>query len=944
MTSDNPDPVVSPTSPRLGERKASHHIRAPSVPDLVGKLVGTDRKAAEQQGINFQGDSVDFQSPLQNDVVLLCELLMNIIKEHAGIAGGTPERLASIIEELLDASREYFQKPTEQSFDTLVGLVRQLSAPNDMLEVARVFHEFLTLAGFDGKTIRDTLLKQEIELVLTAHPTQAARRTLLDKYFKIAELLEFRDKTVLTPDEKAEVRLSIRREILAAWRSNTVRRIKPTPEDEARNGLMVLETSLWTALPAFANTVDHALESIGQEPLPINKSLITFGSWIGGDRDGNPYVTSEVTREVIKISRWRAATLIYAEVDKLMWELSMTKGSSELEAAISSVDAETIIQSSRKTNLTFSRGNIPRDEPYRLLLAPLRDRCKITEEYLSQAIGVAHPPEVPAGFISDAEDLMGPLQICYRSLVEVGDIDIANGRLKSLLRRISAFGLSLIKLDVRQESERHAEVIDAITQWLKLGSYKEWSEEKKQEWLIQELQSRRPLVPANWPHDVADTEHVSANATEVIDTFRMLATVGTDSLGGYVISMAKLPSDVLAVSLLQKTVGIQHPMRVVPLFETKSDLEGSTETVERLLSVDWYREEINGHQEVMLGYSDSAKDGSRLTSVWSLYRTQEELVRTCDKHGVQLTLFHGRGGSVGRGGGPQHLAILSQPSGTIQGRMRITIQGEIIDHHFGHQATAEQTLERYTTATLIAQLAPPAEPKPEWRELIGRMSEISCDHYRNVVRETADFTPYFRSATPIGEIGQMNIGSRPAKRKATGGIDTLRAIPWIFAFTQTRLHLPVWLGFDAAIAAIKESGELELLRDMYQNWPFFKSTVDLIQMVLAKADAQICGYYDNRLAPSSVQYIGADLRVRLSRCIALIQEVIQGDRLLAADPVVRRAIEARIPFTDPLNLIQVEVLRLLREHEEDGAGEDPVLRDTMSVTIQGIAAGMGNTG
>ncbi|KAJ1570096.1 hypothetical protein HK096_001732 [Nowakowskiella sp. JEL0078] len=939
---------------------------------------------------------VEFNRALERDVQLLTSILTDVIRYHPGVAGGVPGHLAEIASEILEASLKYNTDHTDESFQTLAELIREkLNEPRDYLEVARSFHEILILAeiaerqhrirrwrgyrrgenqlsyrqtfqdafemlkekGFTPEDIRNSLLKQNIELVLTAHPTQASRRTMLAKYQKIAELLEVRDKTVLTPQEMSEISFSLRREILGAWRSNTVRRIKPTPEDEARNGLAVIEQSIWHAMPGMIRNLNAALVEIGQEALPPTQSLVTFGSWIGGDRDGNPYVTAEVTQEVIKLARWRGAVLIYQEINELMMELSMGTATDEFTEYALKYDVKTLAEKGRKTNWTFSRfvnfslridsslnlyfrGNIPTDEPYRLVLAPLRDRAKVTEEYLSSVIGLTDIPTPPEGFIFEISEILDPLQECYNSLIQTGDNIIADGRLRDLIVRLGSFGLTLVKLDIRQESERHKEAIDAITTWLEMGSYSEWPEEEKQEFLLKELQNKRPLVPYHWP-DVPGAENVSSNVREVMSTFRTLTIVGNDALAAYVISMAQYPSDILAVQLLQKVSRMKQPMRVAPLFETKADLERAADTIERLLSVPWYVENIKGHQEVMIGYSDSAKDAGRLTSVWQLYKSQEDLVKTCEKYGVKLTLFHGRGGSVGRGGGPQHLAILSQPSGTVQGRMRITIQGEIIDNHFGHVPTAESTLERYTTATLIASLAPPEEPKQEWRDLMQEMSDISCDEYRKVVRETPDFTPYFRAATPISEIGVMNIGSRPAKRKATGGIDTLRAIPWVFAFTQTRLQLPVWLGVDSAFSKIKEDGRMGELQEMYKQWPFFRSLVDLIQMVLAKSDARIAGYYDERLVSPEFLPVGVKLRERLTVVQELVREVAEVEQMLDNEPVVSRAIESRTPFITPIHLIQAEILKMSRT-DEDGA--DEILVDTMVVTIQGIAAGMGNTG
>ncbi|KAJ3401223.1 hypothetical protein HDV05_000608 [Chytridiales sp. JEL 0842] len=433
----------------------------------------------------------------------------------------------------------------------------------------------------------------------------------------------------------------------------------------------------------------------------------------------------------------------------------------------------------------------------------------------------------------------------------------------------------------------------------------------------------------------------------------MLATVGNDALGAYIISMARLPSDVLAVLVLQKACGIKKLLRVVPLFETKQDLENASSTINRLFSVPYYRTLITtvfeNTQEIMLGYSDSSKDSGRLTSAWQLYRTQEDLVETCKKYGVELVLFHGRGGSVGRGGGPQGLAILSQPDGTVMGRMRVTIQGEIIDQHFGLTGTAEQTLERYTTATLISTLAPPEPPKPEWRVLMSQMSEIACDHYRKTVYDTPDFYPYFVAHTPIQELGSMYIGSRPARRKVGTNITHLRAIPWVFSFTQTRAHVPVWLGIAEALNRMLKDGKEAELKEMYQNWMFFRSLISLIQMVLAKADFKIWDYYDSRIVPENLRPMGATLRQELQALISTILSITNQPSILADDPVVRRAVCGRFPFTDPLNLIQVEVMKRVRESADlspstADLGYEKTLFDTLVVTIQGIAAGMGNTG
>jgi len=980
----------SATSPTNGNGKKSTHDEI-SLNDVFRQLFQSHSDTYLQNHAGGSAKPVDFEAPLIADVKLFSLLLMTTIREHEGLGRGCKARLADRIEDLVSATHAYHVSGAENDFQKLLAIVKKFSSVEDFLEVARAFEEFLSLAelsekqhrvrrwrgyyrgesdlvfrhtcqdafsqlrekGYSPEDIRKSLLTQKLELVLTAHPTQAMRRTILSKYTKIGKLLETRDKTNMTPSEYRLFLESLYREVVSVWRSNTVRRIKPTPEDEARGGLNTVERILWHAIPEHMKTVDNALLEIGAEPLPPTCCVISFGSWIGGDRDGNPYVTADVTLEVIKLSTWRAVHLYYKEVDALLFELSMTRCSADFQKLVDSLPSTDMNGTFKATHWDFHRGNIPKDEPYRLLLAPLREALKRTEDYLASIIHIRTPPPLPENVIRSITQIKDPLLAIYDSLVASGDAIIANGKLKDVLRRITCFGLSLVKLDIRQESDRHAEAIEGICNYLNLGSYLNWTEEQKQAWLIQELESKRPLVPNNWPEKDAS---VNDNIKEVFSTFKMLSAVGSDSFGTYVISMAQKPSDVLAVYLLQKTSECKSYIPVAPLFETKKDLQNAPATIEKLLSVDWYKNKIHGVQEVMLGYSDSAKDSGRFASVWELFRAQELLLKTTEKFGIKLLLFHGRGGSVSRGGGPQHLAILSQPPGTVQGRMRITIQGEIIDSHFGLPPIALQTMERYTTATLIHTLTPPVHPSSKYREIMTELSETSCQHYRKIVYGEPNFIDYFRTATPISELGTMNIGSRPSKRKSTGGVETLRAIPWVFAFTQNRLNLPVWLGIGVAFQQQIEKGNLTLLQEMYRNWPFFRSTLNLIQMVLAKCNPRITKYYDELLVPSSVKHLGESLLAELSLCTELILKITEQKTLLEQDPVVKRAIEPRIPFTDVLNIIQAELLHYSRsEPEKNGITgiqnnqktqeeKEQLVRDTLIATIQGIASGMGYVG
>jgi phosphoenolpyruvate carboxylase len=400
--------------------------------------------------------------------------------------------------------------------------------------------------------------------------------------------------------------------------------------------------------------------------------------------------------------------------------------------------------------------------------------------------------------------------------------------------------------------------------------------------------------------------------------------------------MASRASDVLTVELLQKLAGNTHPQRVVPLFETTAALQRAGEVLDALLALPWYRARIAGHQEVMIGYSDSAKEAGRVAAAWSLYRAQEDVVAACGRHRVRLTLFHGRGGSVGRGGGPTHLAIRSQPPGSIDGRLRVTEQGEMIQAKFGLVDIAVRTMEVYTTATLEATLAPPSQPAPEWRSLMERLSDCARTSYRRVVYDHPRFLDYFHLATPESELRALHIGSRPPKRSGGDDVGSLRAIPWQFAWTQTRLLLPSWLGVEDALAGASDQ---PLLKRMYADWPFFQSTLDLIEMVLAKADARIAAEYDRRLVPTPLRPLGAELRSRLARATAAVLSVTGHREPADSTPVLRRSIDVRNPYVDPINLVQIELLARLRQ-----SPGTPELMRAFAATVNGIAAGMRNTG
>lgn len=876
----------------------------------------------------------EIDARLREDVHQLGELLGNTISlQHGAAFLDKIER----IRKGAKASRRGSSEGAEQLSATL----NQLD-DDELLPVARAFNQFLNLAniaeqyhrvrrrapgepepfedniladllqrlsahGHKGEALARQVGRLDIELVLTAHPTEVARRTLIQKYDAIAEQLAAGDHSDLSPGEREQVKQRLQRLIAEAWHTEEIRRSRPSPVDEAKWGFAVIEHSLWHAIPNVLRKADQVLHSATGLHLPLDAAPIRFASWMGGDRDGNPNVTATVTREVLLLARWMAADLYLRDVDNLAAELSMQQASPALLARIGESA-----------------------EPYRSLLKQLRERLRATRSWAQAALHEQIP--APAAVLQDNRELLEPLTLCYQSLHECGMGVIADGPLLDCLRRAATFGLFLVRLDVRQDSSRHAAAMSEITDYLGLGRYAEWDEEARLAFLLQELENRRPLLPGHFKP--------SGETEEVLATCREVARAPAASLGSYVISMAGAASDVLAVQLLLKEAGLQRPMRVVPLFETLADLDNAGPVISRLLALHGYRARLHGPQEVMIGYSDSAKDAGTTAAAWAQYRAQETLVQVCREQQVELLLFHGRGGTVGRGGGPAHAAILSQPPGSVAGRFRTTEQGEMIRFKFGLPDIAEQNLNLYLAAVLEATLLPPPSPEPAWRELMDKLASDGVSAYRAVVREHPQFVAYFRQATPEQELGRLPLGSRPAKRRE-GGVESLRAIPWIFAWTQTRLMLPAWLGWEAALNNALQRGEGELLAQMRAQWPFFRTRIDMLEMVLAKADESIALLYDQRLVESTLQPLGAHLRGLLSQAVVAVLGLTGQSQLLAHSPETLESISVRNTYLDPLHLLQAELLA--RSRSRDNQADSP-LEQALLVSVAGIAAGLRNTG
>lgn len=890
----------------------------------------------------------DPHAALRDDVRLLGQLLGEVLQQQAGQA---------LFEQI-----ETIRGLAKHARDGRVGAEQQLNAlltrlPDEaLLPVCRAFTQFLNLANIAEQYHRvrrrrawqhvhdapaqpaslaellpralqqhrpeqvwQAVLDLDIELVLTAHPTEISRRTLIQKYDQIALGLQRLDQYKLTPAERIQQQQQLKCHITNAWHTDEIRKHKPTPIDEAKWGFTAIEQTLWHAVPDFLRQLDRdVFQQLGRH-VPLDHCPIRFASWMGGDRDGNPNVRHAITHEVLLLARWQAADLLYQDVDALRWTLSMQACSPALRQIVGEHS----------------------QEPYRDVLREVRDRLARTRDWAQAAI--LGEFNLPDDIYLDDADLLRPLQLCYDSLVASGLADIAQLDLLDLIRRVHCFGLSLLKLDIRQDSTRHLSALNAITDYLKLGHYAEWSETDKQAFLLRELQNPRPLLPRQL-HAQPEQLIEQPDIQEVLATFRTIAQHPNSSFGAYIISMASQPSDILAVMLLQKEAEVAPFLRVVPLFETLADLEQAADCLDALLSIEWYKQAIHGQQEIMIGYSDSAKDAGFLAANWAQYQAQEALTAVAARHGVQLTLFHGRGGSVSRGGAPTHQALLAQPPHSVQGKIRVTEQGEMIRFKFGMHDIALRNLELYSAATLEASLLPPPEPKPEWRVLMQQLTQHSVQIYRDLVRGDPDFIRYLRQITPELELQRLPLGSRPARRQTGGGIESLRAIPWVFAWTQIRLMLPAWLGTGQALTQALQQQQHQTLHEMATEWPYFQTVLSMLEMVLAKADAQIAAYYEQQLTDDpALQHVGHGLRQRLADCVSVLLQITEQQQLLQQQPVLKRSINVRTPYILPLHMLQAELMRRCREQHAQPA-QLAIYDQALMVTIAGIAAGLRNTG
>jgi len=749
-----------------------------------------------------------------------------------------------------------------------------------------------------------------IGIVLTAHPTEVKRRTLIQKYHKITEIMDQRDLLKNKPSRLKILDKKLYDEFTIIWNTDDLKRFKPTPVEEARWGLAVIEDSLWETIPKVYRRLNAIFIKHMGKSLPKNFNPIEFGSWMGGDRDGNPNVTSTTTKEVILLSRWEAAKLYEKELTKLISGLSMEKCSKKIL---------------KITGKTY--------EPYRVFLRPLRDKMRITHRHIERHL-VANKPLNRKKLLSSKEDILKPLRVIRESLEQNQSENIASGELLDLMRRAKCFGINLAKIDIRQESSRHAQLLAEFLKRNNGSNYLAWDEDKRIKYLSNAIKTNKKTFK-NFIFKKKENN-------EVWSTFKILAEEPPECLGAYVISMTSAASDILAVYLMQKEANIENKLRVVPLFETLQDLKNGKFIMEKLFSLGWYRKLIRNQQEIMIGYSDSSKDAGKLSASWHQYKLQEEVLKIAKKYKIQLTFFHGRGGSAGRGGGPIQATMRSQPPKSVYGRIRITDQGEMIQQKYGYEPLAKYNLCSYIGSVMQATLNPPPNPKDSWRNLIEKMTKISTAAYRKNINENSDFIRYFKTVTPHLALGKLSIGSRPSKRKNVDNIQSLRAIPWVFAWTQIRLMLPAWLGTGDALKYSSVKKYKKILIDMEKNWPFFNSTMDILDMVISKVDPEISEVYENNLADKKLKEVGHKLRSEFD-VIKRLNKYITPVEILNQRKKFRTTVLVRNIYSEVLNILQAVVMSKIL-NKKLKTDDKKYLNDAMMTSIAGISAAMKNTG
>jgi phosphoenolpyruvate carboxylase len=802
--------------------------------------------------------------------------------------------------------------------------------------VVAALHE----SGATGDDLADVLDNAELRLVMTAHPTEARRRTTIDKLARVFGVLRELDERSQTPATDARRRLLAT--VQELWGSDDLRAAELTVSDEVRGGLIHFSSTLADAIPRIYRDLEEAVAEFYPDAAdrpPTVPPLLSFGSWIGGDRDGNPFVTPETTVAALELMREQCLRLLESRLEQLAGRLSLSERLTGPAPGL-----EPILASGRKRfpELAQRLAGLNPEEPYRRALTFMRERIRATQARA-------------AGAYVEPEELLSDLRRVESSLCQGQGALTAGSDLHDVIRQVEVFGFHFARLDIREHARVHRRALAEIYGALGVcADYEGLSEDARLALLQAQIADRRPLIPT-------DIDRFSEITQETIRTFRTLRTTLEDRDRGaiqtYIVSGSEGPADILEALLLMKEAslcragGAMARLRVVPLFEAGATLRAAPQTMERLLAMPVYREALRAvgdEQEIMIGYSDSNKDVGYLASAWAAYTAQVRLAEVLAPHGVSWCFFHGRGGAVGRGGGPTNGAILSLPPGTVRGRLKMTEQGEVLTAKYAVPEIAHRELELAASATLATRRARPHHESERFERLLAEMAEDSAAVYRSIVHDDPDFVAFFEAVTPVHEIGRLRLGSRPAKRTEAGGIEDLRAIPWVFSWTQSRIVLPAWLGLGTALRHARERHGLDLLRRMAAEWPFFTSVLSNAEMGCAKADLGIARRYVELWDDAAARdRIWAPLEAELQRTIEELVLIGGGERLLDGEPVLQASIDRRNPFVDPLSFVQVELLRRLRgwAGSPTGSGEAAEQLGRVSLlTINGIASGLRNTG
>ncbi len=827
---------------------------------------------------------------------------------------------AQRVQALRERERAKYPEPIDESVTAAIATLKQRGWSRDLV----------------AQVLRDL----KIELVLTAHPTEAKRRTILSKLERLSQIVHALYNAEPFPHERAAYEAELIAEITALWLTQRARTTKPTVTDEVRTGLYFVERIFWDSLPGIYAELDAALQKYYPD-VAAPERWFTLASWTGGDRDGNPNVTTPITAETLRLHRGLAVERHRAAIQDLSRRLSMDARLVPLPRELQDWIAARRPFPARAAFLETRYGS----EPYRLILALLASDLESASQDDMTARLLEETPH--AARIAPA-DLRAPLDLVARALPP----RIADADLKTVRRQLDIFGLHAARLDLREDAWRLARALGEILRGLNIASDFENESDQTRVQILLRLLREHPVRPAS----LAQNPGVTSEVAETWALFRLLARArqiyGRELFGAFIISMTRGPADVLTVLVLARWSGCDDGLPIVPLFETLDDLNAAPRILADLFALDVYRAHLatcDQQQIVMIGYSDSNKDAGYLAANWALYQAQEKCAQVCCERGVKLMLFHGRGGTIARGGGPANRAIRAQPPGTVDARFRLTEQGEMLATRYSNPDLAHRHLEQIVNAVILASVPDPAAPdvRAGWRDAMAAMSEIAHDAYRSLVFSTPGFVEFWRAVTPFDEIRALMIGSRPVLR---GGkevqVARVRAIPWVFSWMQARFNLPGWYGLGAALRGqIAKPNGLALLQEMYHEWSFFRTLLDNTEMSLLKADMAIAARYvdlasDRELADR----IFARIRDEYARTRDAILAISNHRELMDVDPIIQKSVHLRNPYIDPLSYLQVEMIRRLRALPDQESAQADALREVINITINGIAAGLRNTG